>query len=97
MPTYIYSKKDFINYLEKQLTDKDVVVLTNELSGNLSISKKNGLKLSHVYAPNSFKDEGVGHIAFGKSHPLGMIITDKERLSDVSKAFLDKAELETVS
>jgi hypothetical protein len=97
MPTYIYSKKDFITYLEKQLTDKDVVVLTTELSGNLSMSKKNGLKLSHVYAPNCFKDEGLGHIAFGKSHPLGIIITGKERLSDVSKRFLDKAEIETVS
>ena len=88
MPTYIYSKKDLINYLEKQLSDKDVIVMTNELSGSLSTSKKNGLKLTHVYAPDTFKDYGVGHIVFGKSHPLAMIITNKERLSDKANEFL---------
>ena len=89
MPTYIYSKKDFISYLEEQLSEKDVVVFTNELQGNLSISKKTGLKLSHVYSQDTFKDVGVGHIAFGESHPLGIIITKQERLSDSAKSFLN--------
>jgi len=88
MPTYIYSKKDFINYLEKQLSATDVVVLTNELTGNASISKKSGLKLSHVYSHETFKDSGIGHIAFGKSRPLGMIVTNKEMLSDPAMEIL---------
>lgn len=88
MPTYIYNKKDLIDFINKEVSDNQVVVLTNELTGNLSLSKKNGIKVTHQYAHDTFKDIGIGHLAFNKSHALGIIIADKERLSEKSKGFI---------
>lgn len=85
MPTYIYNKKDFLEFIDKQVGDDEVIVFTNELIGNISMSKKSGIKLTHQYANDTFLDEGIGHIAFGKSHPLGMIIAKQERLSNKAK------------
>lgn len=82
MPTYIYSKEDFIKWIDKEVSDKEVFVFSNELTGNLSISNKSGIKITHQYSEKVFKDKGVGHIAFHKSHPFGLIIADKERLSE---------------
>jgi hypothetical protein len=81
MPTFIYSKEDFIKYIEKQVKDNQVIVFTNELTGKATYSKKTGIKLTHQYSEQAFKDEGLGHIAFGKSHPLGLIVADKSRLT----------------
>lgn len=85
MPTFIYTKKEFIAYLENQISKDEVIVLSNELTGNLSISKKGGIKVSHAYSSETFIDKGVGHIAFGKSCPLGIIVSKKERLSYFAK------------
>jgi len=82
MSTYIYSKQDFIKWLGEQLSEDDCIVFTKELAGNLSHSKKTGIKVTHQYAHDVFTDEGVGHIAFGKTHPIGMLVADKNRLSE---------------
>jgi hypothetical protein len=63
MPSYVYSKEDFIKWIDKEVSDKEVIVFTNELTGNLSISNKSGIKITHQYSEEVFKDKGVGHIA----------------------------------
>lgn len=88
MPTYVYSKEKFIEWLQKEVTEDQAIVFSNELTGNLTISARSGLKLHHVFAHDVFKDEGVGHIAFGKSLPLCLIIANKERLSESSLKLL---------
>ena len=88
MPTYIYSKQDFISWLDRNVKENQVIVFTNHMTGSLSISKRSGLKITHVYSEDVFQDGGVGHIAFGKSHPIGVIVTDKELLSDNAASVL---------
>jgi len=82
MPTFIYNKEDFIKWIDKEVSDKQVIVFTNELTGDLTHSEKTGIKITHQYSEQAFKDKGIGHIAFKKSHPLGLIIADKDRLSE---------------
>lgn len=89
MPTFIYSKKDFIKYLEEQIKEDQAIVFTNELCGSITGSEKNGIKISHPYAPKVFKDIGVGHIAFGKTIPLGLLICNKDRLNESSLSLIE--------
>ena len=89
MPTYTYSKKDFINFIEKQVKDDEIIVLTNEKTGNLSTSKKKGLQVNHAYAPEVFSEEGVGHIAFGETTSLGILIANEKRISEAGKKAME--------
>lgn len=85
MPTYVYQKKDFIEFIEQQVKDDEVIVFTNELTGNMSTSKKGGIKITHQYSEKAFKDEGIGHIAFGETQPIGMLIAKEKRISEDGK------------
>lgn len=89
MPTHIYSKEDFIKFLQKEVKDNQRIVFTNELTGNMSISKKSGLKLTHQYAHDVFDDVEVGHIAFGETHAIGLLVTEEYRLSEKAKSVLN--------
>jgi hypothetical protein len=91
MPTFVYSKEDFIKWIDKEVSQNQVIVFTNELTGNLSHSTKTGIKITHQYAETVFKDEGIGHIAFGKTHPLGLLIANKDRLSDIGAKVVEEA------
>jgi hypothetical protein len=97
MPTYVHTKQSFIEFIQKVIEDDKVIVVSNEMSGSLTASKKNGTKIQHVFAPSCFKDEGVGHIAFGKSHPLGIVVADESRLSDHSKKLIAEYKFKTTT
>jgi hypothetical protein len=92
MPTYVYTKDAFIKYLQDNISENECLVFSNELTGNLSISQRSGLKISHVFAAETFKDRGVGHIYNGDSNPLCMIIADKKRLSLAAANVLNQGE-----
>jgi hypothetical protein len=83
--TYIYSKKDFIEFIQTQVKDDEVIVFSNSVTGNLSISKKVGIKITHQYAHTAFKDVGIGHIAFGETQPIGVLIVKEKRISEDGK------------
>lgn len=85
MPTYIYNKKDFIEFIQKQVKSDEVIVFTDGMTGNCSISKKAGIKVTHQYSHEAFKDEGIGHIAFRETLALGVLIAKKKRLSKVGQ------------
>lgn len=95
MPTYVYSKEDFIDFIEKQVKSDEVIVFTNEMHGNLSVSKKKGIVLPHQYSDKAFKEEGIGHIAFGETQALGVLIAKKERLSEDAKKAAEKIKKST--
>ena len=96
MPTFVYSKEDFIKWIDKEVSDKQVIVFTNEVTGNLTHSVKSGIKITHQYSEKVFKDEGIGHIAFGKTHPLALLIANKERLSEMAMNVVKEAEIKNV-
>lgn len=85
MPTYIYNKKDFIEFIETQVKEGEVIAFTNEMNGTLSFSKKKGTIIPFQFAPDSFQDQGVGHIHFNESTPLGILIVKESRLTEQSK------------
>ncbi len=80
MPTYIYSKKDFIQFIEEQVDENELIVFTDSFTG-LSSTKKKGLQVNNQFASQAFKDDGVGHIMRGDTFSLGIQVTKKTSLS----------------
>lgn len=84
MPTLLFSKKGFIEWVNRQVSEKDVVIVgTDKLSS--SIYKKDCIKVEHIYARDCIQDEGIGHIAFNATPSIGILIMDKKRLSAKGK------------
>lgn len=92
MPTFVYSKEDFIKWIDKEVSQNQVIVFTNEITGNLTHSVKAGIKITHQYSEQVFKDEGISHIAFGKTHPLGLLIANEDKLSDIGAKVIEEAK-----
>lgn len=83
------SKAKFLAWAEKEIPDDACIVLSNNVVGDVKVSKK-GLHLPMIVSQSAFKAEGVGHIAFGKSHPFSVVITDREQMSEDALKIIDK-------
>jgi hypothetical protein len=92
--TLVASKKRFLEYLDKQIKDDEVIVLTNHLSGQVSASKKRNTKsVTFDFAGDAFsRPEDIGHIAFGKTPVLAVCICKREDIADKAFEQLEKAE-----
>lgn len=91
MATTVMNKRRFIDWLEKQLTDEQVVLMTQELTGNLTYTKKrNEKKVSFAFAADCFKKaEDVSHIAYGKTPMVAFSVCEKEDVSEDTLKFLE--------
>ncbi len=84
----IGTKKKFLELIENQIDDDDVVVLSTDLCGTISASKKqNSQKVGFVFAADIFaQPDDIGHIAFGETSAIGLLICKEKQLSaDVIK------------
>lgn len=88
MPTTIMNKRKFINWLEKQLTDEQIILMTQDITGTVSVNKKkNEKKVTFGFAADAFKRKGdIGHIAFGQTPMVAFSVCEK---TDVSEETLD--------
>ncbi len=88
MSTVVMSKQRFIEYLQKQLDNKDVILLTQDMSGSVSLVKKRNTKtVQFDFAADVFASkDGVGHIAFGKTPVAAFCIC---KAGDVTKETLE--------
>ncbi len=84
----MYTKKDFQDFLEKEMSDDQCLVFTNELTGTLSISKK-GMRVTHLYASSCFERQDIGHIHYGNTSALGLMIIEKSLLSEGAKKLIE--------
>lgn len=92
--TLIATKKRFIEYLEKQIKDDEFVVLTQTLSGNMSVNKKRNSKtMQFDFAADAFAQEGLGHIMFGKTPVVAICICPPEFISEQALEKVKKAEV----
>ncbi len=83
MSTITFSKKRFIQFLEQQLDNDDIILMTQDLEGSLSVAKKRNVKkITFGFAADAFKQEGVGHIAFGKTPMVAFSICKETDVSD---------------
>lgn len=93
MGTTVMNKRRFINWLEKQLTDEQVILMSQELTGNLTYTKKrNEKKVSFSFAADCFKTtEDVSHIAFGKTPMVAFSVCEREDISEDTLNFLQES------
>lgn len=87
------NKRKFIDWLEKQLTDEQVILMSQDLTGSLTYTKKrNEKKVSFAFAADAFSSkDGVGHIAFGKTPMVAFSVCEKEDVSKETLEILDKS------
>lgn len=88
--TYIFTKAGLIDMINRDIKDDEMVVLSTNLSGTLSFSKKKGTILPFKFAADALNVDGVGHIVFGNTTGMAIMIVKKDLLSEKSlKALLD--------
>ena len=81
-----------MEWLDKQLTDEQIILMSQELTGNLTYTKKrNEKKVSFAFAADAFKKaDDVSHIAFGKTPMVAFSVCEKQDVSDETIEILNK-------
>lgn len=92
MATKVMNKKKFIEWLDKQITDDQIILLSQDLEGNLTVNKKRNVKkVTFGFAADAFKRKNdIGHFAFGKTPVLAFSVCEK---SDVTEETIKLSEL----
>ncbi|MFI0427756.1 MAG: hypothetical protein ACH34V_12465 [Flavobacterium sp.] len=83
MATTIMNKRKFIDWLEKQLTDKQIILMTQDMTGSVSVNqKRNEKKVTFAFAADAYKrKDDIGHIAFGQTPMVAFSVCEKEHVS----------------
>lgn len=84
MSTIILTKAGFIKWLEKEVKEDELILMTQDINGTLMYKKRDNAKVvPFAFAANAFKSQdGVDHIAFGKTPVVGFAICKREDLSE---------------
>lgn len=83
MPTQITNKKMFIDMLNKQLNDDDIILITRDLGNTIKvIEKRNTKQVTFEFAADSFKRKNdIGHFTFGKTPVISFCVCSKDEAS----------------
>ena len=94
MATTLMTKRKFIDWLEKQLTDEQIIVMSQELTGSVSVNKrKNEKKVTFGFAADAFKQkDDIGHIAFGQTPMVAFSVCEKTDVSDETLKLLAEGD-----
>ena len=88
----IMSKKKFIDWLDKQLNEEEVILITQDLTGELSYSKKrNEKKVSFGFAADAFKDKDtVGDFLYNDTPLFSVAVCKKTHVSEETLELYNK-------
>lgn len=91
----VASKKRFMEWIDAQIKDEEVIVITNNVGGNLSASAKTNRKnVTLSFPADAFaRPNDVGHIAFGKTPVVALCICAPEHISETALELIDKAKV----
>lgn len=90
MPTNVFTKKAFIAMIEKEMGENQLVVATSAVNGTMSVAKGQ-LRIPFAFDAAAFKDQGVGHIAFGQTWCIACTIVEPTRISELGQKLLIKS------
>jgi len=84
MATTIMNKKRFLTWLKKQLKDDQIIVMSQELTGSISVNKKkNEKKVTFGFAADAFKQaDSIKHFAFGETPVVAFAVCEKKDVSE---------------
>ena len=86
MPTFVLTKKQLIETIDKSIGDEDVVVLTSEIYGSLYAASKRIplVRVPMAFAGDAFKTpEGLNN-SVGKGQLFGFFTTDDKNVINES-------------
>lgn len=85
MTTIVANKKDFLAYLDSQISDTEILVLTTAFSGTVegATKKRNSKKVGgfEFNAAAFSQTDSIGHIYKGKS-PFAVIVCEAKDISE---------------
>lgn len=89
MPTYHFSKKKFIEELERLIKDDDHILLSNEFDGTIeALSKKKLKRVPFVFASDAFeRQDTIGDLL--KSNMFSFVIAKDEIVAEKFKTHAD--------
>lgn len=84
MATVVMNKKKLLEWLDKQLTDKQIVLMSQDMTGDVKVSKKRNEKsVTFGFAADAFKTKDcVGHIAFKKTPMVAFSVCEEADVSE---------------
>lgn len=91
--TKILTKTEFLEILGNSIEDGEIILLTADKVGNISVAKKqNSKKVTFSYAADAFKSaDDIRDIAFGQVNVLSFAICKKEYVSERALELLIEA------
>lgn len=86
MNTIVTNKRQFLSWIKKQLDNKDIILMTQNISGTCEYRKKtNEKRITFSFAANTFVEkESVGDLAFGKIPTLAITVCNKKQIAPES-------------
>lgn len=61
--TILFSKKNFINWISKQIKDDECVIMSDAVQGTLSVSNKGGYKIPFVFSSDIFPTKDIRNVS----------------------------------
>lgn len=90
MATQIQNKKGFLTWLENELDDNDVILITTDIEDVSLKKKRNSKQVKFDFAADAFKSkDDVGHIAFRKTPVVAFSVASKEDVSEETASMFD--------
>lgn len=81
MPTYIFNKKQFINWMSEGLEDGDVIVFSDEAT-QMTASKK-GMKFNFNVSSDAMNEPGdIGKFHFGDARAFAILKMKEANLNE---------------
>lgn len=84
MATQIGNKKLLLEWIEKEVKDDDIILLSQDYVGEISVNQKlNQKKIPFAFAADAFKrKDDIGHIAYGETPMVAFCVVKHEHASE---------------
>jgi len=88
MATKIMTLEKFLKVVQNSVSGEQAIVLSEDIS-SLEIKKRlNSKRIAFDFCKSTFKSEGIGHFATGKTPVYSFAITPVSELSEEAKNLL---------
>lgn len=93
MATTIFNKKQILEWVDRNVKDDQLVLMTMDMTGSCTVSPKNNQKkVSFVFAADAFKaKDDIRDLAFRQTPSVCFAICDKMFVSEEAIKMLEEA------
>lgn len=90
--TTIFNKQRLIDWINRNVKETDIVLMTMDMTGSVSVNKKNNeKKVGFAFAADAFEaKDDVRDLAFRLTPSLALVIANPKYISEDSKQMLEE-------